>query len=301
MDVDPMDAAAFNGMYRCLDVEPSATSEQITKAYRKLSLKAHPDKPGGSKAKFLALNRAYKVLKDDNSRAVYDTLGVDIDAPGNSDSSGGGGDAANKLAHEIGACANRAVGTVAMRTVIYAIIVISMRFRSLRGLSIGACAVFFLYGKTYALERYEFIGKRTMVFPVCAWILTAAGCSFIFDALVAGVALGALEYSSRQRKGLAVLGGVVLRWLLGARLWTLVKTLLGELLVLAIAHFIFVLVAALAHEIVEAKLKDSGKVVRGALERAHAETLAARSETLAARAELERVKRKGSTPSSKRG
>lgn len=34
------------------------------RAYRRLSLKLHPDKPGGSNAKFQELSKAYKCLKD---------------------------------------------------------------------------------------------------------------------------------------------------------------------------------------------------------------------------------------------
>ena len=41
--------------------------EDATKAYRKLALRAHPDK-GGSKEAFDALHRAYEVLKEEEKR-----------------------------------------------------------------------------------------------------------------------------------------------------------------------------------------------------------------------------------------
>merc|ERR1712070_256202 len=51
----------------------------IISAYRKLSLKLHPDKVGGSSEKFQELNRAYKCLKDEDTRRKYDDCGFDED------------------------------------------------------------------------------------------------------------------------------------------------------------------------------------------------------------------------------
>lgn len=46
---------------------PNPTPEAITKGYRKLALKTHPDKPGGDTEAFKRLNNAYDRLKDPKS------------------------------------------------------------------------------------------------------------------------------------------------------------------------------------------------------------------------------------------
>lgn len=53
-----------------------ATDEEITKAYRKAALKAHPDK-GGSKEKWERLARAYEILSNKRLRVIYDTQGLE--------------------------------------------------------------------------------------------------------------------------------------------------------------------------------------------------------------------------------
>lgn len=58
--------------YEDLGVEPTASAEEIKKAYRKLSLKYHPDKPNGDQEKFKKINEAYQVLSDGNKRRQYD-------------------------------------------------------------------------------------------------------------------------------------------------------------------------------------------------------------------------------------
>lgn len=63
--------------YEILGVEKSCSSEEIRKAYRKLSLKVHPDKnkaPGSEEA-FKKVCKAFKCLGDDSSRRHYDQTG----------------------------------------------------------------------------------------------------------------------------------------------------------------------------------------------------------------------------------
>lgn len=65
-------------LYETLGVEKTATSEEISKAYRKLAMKYHPDRnPGDPVAceKFKEVASAYEILNDEQKRAYYDRTG----------------------------------------------------------------------------------------------------------------------------------------------------------------------------------------------------------------------------------
>ena len=69
----------FKDYYKILGVEKSATKEDISKAFRKLALKYHPDKNPNDKAaeeKFKEITEANEVLSDPEKRKKYDTLGA---------------------------------------------------------------------------------------------------------------------------------------------------------------------------------------------------------------------------------
>ncbi|CCH57910.1 hypothetical protein TBLA_0A01100 [Henningerozyma blattae CBS 6284] len=70
--------------YDLLGVEPNSTDIEIKKAYRKKSIKLHPDKnpnnPDATK-KFQAISEAYQVLSDKNLRSNYDKFGKDKAIP----------------------------------------------------------------------------------------------------------------------------------------------------------------------------------------------------------------------------
>eukprot|EP00903_Cladosiphon_okamuranus_P018242 g16781.t1 len=62
------------GYYKILEVGKTADAASITKAYRKLARKKHPDK-GGDPEEFKALSEAYEVLSDPEKRRLYDQIG----------------------------------------------------------------------------------------------------------------------------------------------------------------------------------------------------------------------------------
>ena len=63
------------GYYEDLGVAKNASQDEIKKAFRKLSLKYHPDKPSGDSEKFKCINEAYQTLSDVNKRRMYDMHG----------------------------------------------------------------------------------------------------------------------------------------------------------------------------------------------------------------------------------
>ncbi|KGN65317.1 chaperone protein dnaJ 49 [Cucumis sativus] len=65
--------------YEILGLEKSCSTEDVRKAYRKLSLKVHPDKnsaPGAEEA-FKAVSKAFQCLSNEESRKKYDVVGSD--------------------------------------------------------------------------------------------------------------------------------------------------------------------------------------------------------------------------------
>lgn len=69
---------AFIDYYKLLEIDKSATTDQIKKAYRKLARKYHPDvNPNDDEAhkKFQQINEANEVLSDSEKRKKYDSYG----------------------------------------------------------------------------------------------------------------------------------------------------------------------------------------------------------------------------------
>ena len=64
--------------YEILEIEKTATPDEIKSAYRKMAMKYHPDRnPGNKEAedKFKECAEAYEVLSDEQKRRQYDQYG----------------------------------------------------------------------------------------------------------------------------------------------------------------------------------------------------------------------------------
>ena len=66
----------FKNYYKTLEVEKTATPEEVKKAYRKLARRFHPDvsKETDASARMAEVNEANAVLSDPEKRAAYDKL-----------------------------------------------------------------------------------------------------------------------------------------------------------------------------------------------------------------------------------
>lgn len=70
-------------LYEILNVPEGASDRDIKSAYRRLSLKHHPDK-GGDTARFKEITTAYEVLSDGEKRSLYDVGGMSAVQEGSS-------------------------------------------------------------------------------------------------------------------------------------------------------------------------------------------------------------------------
>lgn len=60
--------------YKDLGVSEDASVDEIKRAFKKLAVKYHPDKPGGDKSKFQEVNEAHGILSDEKKKWQYDAM-----------------------------------------------------------------------------------------------------------------------------------------------------------------------------------------------------------------------------------
>jgi molecular chaperone DnaJ len=69
--------ASKRDYYEVLEVDRTASKEELKRAYRRLARKFHPDVNHDDSAdeRFKEINEAYEVLSNDSTRAAYDRFG----------------------------------------------------------------------------------------------------------------------------------------------------------------------------------------------------------------------------------
>jgi hypothetical protein len=80
---DPLPSGTDPSLYDILGVPPTASQDEIKKAYRRLALQHHPDKagPNSSPEQFQQIQHAWSILGNDKLRPIYDRygqMGVDM-------------------------------------------------------------------------------------------------------------------------------------------------------------------------------------------------------------------------------
>lgn len=73
------ECAAEPGLYEELDLDQGATEKDVKQAFRKMSLKYHPDKTRNDPAltaRFTSIREAYDILGDATQRGIYDAAGL---------------------------------------------------------------------------------------------------------------------------------------------------------------------------------------------------------------------------------
>ena len=78
-------------LYKILEIEKTATQEEITKKYKKMAKQYHPDKNNGDPVfteKFKDIAEAFEILTDPKRKQIYDTEGYEALSGSSNNSSG---------------------------------------------------------------------------------------------------------------------------------------------------------------------------------------------------------------------
>ena len=92
-------------LYEILGIDEDASEKDVKKAYRKMTMKYHPDRNQGNEEaakKFREVAAAYEILGDSEKKILYDHGGMDLVKSGVPEEGGGGG-----LGVSLAACRRR--------------------------------------------------------------------------------------------------------------------------------------------------------------------------------------------------
>ena len=64
--------------YRTLQISKNASSIEVTKSYKNLALRYHPNVCPSNESEFKKISESYNILKNENLRSFYDTFGDNV-------------------------------------------------------------------------------------------------------------------------------------------------------------------------------------------------------------------------------
>jgi len=77
--LDKLKKSLSSNLYQILQITPTSDTQEIKKAFKRLSLKFHPDKNKTcNKEEFHMVMYAYKILGNVELRKIYDEQGIEI-------------------------------------------------------------------------------------------------------------------------------------------------------------------------------------------------------------------------------
>ena len=243
----------LDSYYEVLELDRKASSEDIAKAYRRVSLRCHPDRKGGSEEAFQYVARAYEVLSDEKKRASYDRFGLDL-----GDDENGPEDVASDMASHV----NKGLGVSIVRTAITGCVVCGARRRWLRSSTIACCGLGVVYGKLAGKPNAEKVAFRILILPLTAWFAVFAHVLPMFDVIVEAIASGIAEFENPKLKLASLAAAMIMRWLFGVRVFVFIKLLIFQFCLLPINFVFFQLAGHVANEILKHKLDKCGHQIR---------------------------------------
>jgi len=271
--------------------------DRIKRNFRKLSLRHHPDRPGGDAETFRSLKRAKLVLMDDRLRKEYDLLGLDLEEDQESedhqeDEDGGedGGEkAGDTVISHMASATIAALLQVAIKTGLMGIIstilarykyvlyptILFLLFTSYRILRAhlnkpplatrtDICSPILIASAMYIMHTARRHASLTGLDDYFTWRFyfaeTAVMSLFIINSLTADKSAPARP-SGTACMGYATLSAIVCLWIRG-RVWRYTVVIVLELGLALTAVLVFPLMEMVLEEIMREKLKKIGEKVR---------------------------------------
>mmetsp|Transcript_9799 Transcript_9799/g.27740 ORF Transcript_9799/g.27740 Transcript_9799/m.27740 type:complete len:314 (-) Transcript_9799:159-1100(-) len=281
---DPPTAAmirmsAPHGYYEYLGIakRPDIDPDEVNKRYRKLSLKHHPDKPGGDSETFKVLGRAKKVLSNPKLRQQYDVLGLDLDDDDEHklDEAEGEDQPGNQgIVHEVASMALTGILQVGIRTLMMgtiSVIIVRYIWTLVPALGFLAFVAFRIYSSSAAtsatLALTDFTSPIVLGAGICImyssqnqWAYFWVGESAVIGMFVYN-SLSTLEATKPLIIGIGVFSALAALWFRG-KFWNYIIVISFEAFLAIFVAVAFPIMEMVLEAVVNEKLKKVGEKIR---------------------------------------